>query len=204
MVILFCIIIIICYINSENAQPITPNLQTRTCMANTTTLSRGLTLLYALLTLCCLGAAVATEWLQLRDSAAATTYLSAADVAAWQMASTDNTAFLLTVLSGVQTAALLALVWLLPASVPRGVLWAAVACHVVAWGLILLTKLPAGSLGFADEGWLGLLLRSDWSHKLVLLIEAPLAAYMAFRAYWPAQAAPRPTTVRPGEAPVLG
>lgn len=173
-------------------------------MARTITFSRGLTLLYAALTLCCLGAAVATEWLELRDSAAATTYLSAADAAAWQMASTDGTAFVLTILSGIQTAALLALIWLLPAAVPRGVLWAAVACHVVAWGLILLTELPAGSLGFADEGWLGLLLRSDWSHKLVLLIEAPLAVYMAYRAFWPAQSAVRPAAVRPGQTPVLG
>lgn len=173
-------------------------------MNNTTTLSRGLTLLYMLLTLACLSAAVVTEWLELRDSAAATTYLSAADTAAWQMASTDGTAFVLTVLSGIQTAALLALIWLLPTSVPRGVLWAAVACHVVAWGLILLTELPAGSLGFADEGWLGLLLRSDWSHKLVLLIEAPLAMYMAYRAFWSAQPlATRPAAVA-GEAPVLG
>lgn len=170
---------------------------------NTNTLSRGLLLTYALLTLCCLSAAVVTEWLELRDSAASSTYLSAADAAAWQMASHDGTALLLTTLSGVQTVALLALVWLLPASVPRGVLWATVACHVAAWALMLLTELPAGSLGFADEGWLGLLLRSDWSYKLVLLIEAPLALYMAVRGLWPAAALPKPV-VAPAKAPVLG
>lgn len=173
-------------------------------MNKNTTLSRALLLVYTLLTLACLGAAVVTEWLELRDSAAATTYLSAADTAAWQMASTDGTAFVLTILSGIQTAALLALVWLLPAAVPRGVLWAAVACHVLAWGLILLAKLPAGSLGFADEGWLGLLLRGDWSHKLVLLIEAPLAVYMAYRAFWLAPASATRSATRPGEAPLLG
>ncbi|RAK63890.1 hypothetical protein [Hymenobacter edaphi] len=172
-------------------------------MNPTSTLSRGLLLAYVLLTFYCLGAAIFTEWAELRNAADASSYLSAADLAAWQMASTDNTALLLTILSGVQTAALLALVWLLPTSVPRGVLWAALACHVVVWGLGLLARLPVGSFGGADPGLVDLLVRSGWGRKLVLLIEAPLAAYMAFRAFWPAQAASRPAAA-PGKAPVLG
>ncbi|MCC3158068.1 hypothetical protein LJ737_12530 [Hymenobacter sp. 15J16-1T3B] len=171
-------------------------------MTATSTLSRGLLLAYVLLTIYCLGVAIFTEWAELRSASDVSSYLSAADLAAWQMASTDNTALLLTVLSGVQTAALLALVWLLPASVPRGVLWAALICHVVVWALGLLARLPAGSFGAADPSLVELLVRSGWGRKLVLLIEAPLALYMAFRAFWPAAAgAGRPAL--PGKAPAL-
>jgi hypothetical protein len=171
-------------------------------MKTSLTLSHWLLLTYVLLTFCALGAAAFTEVAELRRAADLSTHLSAADMAAWQLAGTDNTALQLSILSGVQTVALLALVWLLPASVPRSVLWAALGCHVAVWLVSLLTRLPIDT--FETDGLINLLVHSDWVRKLALLIEAPLAAYMAFRAFWPTGTGSARPTALPGRTPALG
>lgn len=162
-------------------------------MNPSTTLSRWLFAAYVVLTFYCLGAAVITEWLEYRALSTTSASLSAADVAAWNMAGTQPYAYYLSVPSALLTVLVLALFWNLPASVPRGPLWGVLACQLVVWAAFLLTQTPMG-VQLEQSSLVTLLVHSDWVRKLALLIEAPLAAYMAFRAYWPAHD-PRPTVV---------
>jgi hypothetical protein len=170
-----------------------------------TTLSspNRLFLAYLVLTFYCFGTAVATEWLEYRTWADMDTHLSAADLAAWNMATTPSTIYFLTIPSVLLTAIVVALFWKLPAAVPRSPLWGVLACHLVVWAVYLLTQVPMNSM-INDSGFVNLLVHSDWVRKLALLIEVPLALYMGYRAYWPAAAARSAVLNDARKAPVLG
>ncbi|WP_149866977.1 hypothetical protein [Solirubrum puertoriconensis] len=157
-----------------------------------TSFSRWLLPVYVLLALYCLAAAATTEWQEYRSWADMGSYLSLTDFAAWNMASSQQAVLLLTVPSVVLTALVLALFRYLPVSVPRGPLWVVLACHIVVWAAFILARVPLAAVVSQSE-LVNLLLQSDWMRKLTLLIEAPMAVYMAYRAYganlWHAQPA---------------
>ncbi|GAB2957178.1 hypothetical protein GCM10027048_24540 [Hymenobacter coalescens] len=163
--------------------------------------STWLFLAYVLLTFYCLGAAIFNELAEYRSWADTSAYLSAADVAAWQMATPeDNATLLFNVPYLLLTALVLALFRFLPTSVPRAALWAVLACHVAVWGLLLLARLPLQAE--LSPTLLSLLVYSDLVRKLTLVVEAFLAAYMAYRAFWPGHDnLPRPTMRK---TPALG
>ncbi|UYZ57622.1 hypothetical protein [Hymenobacter latericus] len=173
-------------------------------MKTNLTPSYRLLLAYLLLTLCYLGAALVGEWQEYRSWSQAGSYLSLTDFAAWSMASSQQTVLLLTVPSVVLSALVLALFWYLPASVPRGPLWVVLACHVVVWAAFFLARMPLPG-AFSENELANLLLHSDWVRKLALLIEVPMALYMAYRAYganlWPAR--PASLLRAPGSAPAM-
>jgi hypothetical protein len=160
---------------------------------------------YLALTFYCLGAAVYTEWLEYQALTNASSGLSAVDVAAWNMASPQESMYFLTVPSIALTAIVLALFKYLPVSVPRGPLWGVLACQLIVWSVFLLAQVPL-DMQAEQNTLVNLLVHSDWVRKLALLIEAPLALYMTFRAFSPLATA-RPAAVLNGGArktPVMG
>jgi hypothetical protein len=141
-------------------------------------------LAYVGLTFYCLGAAVMNEFVEYQSWAALDPYLSAADFAAWHLATTQHTMPFLTVPAMLLSAVLLVLCWHLPPAVPRPALWLAVACHAVFWLSTVLVQWPlegALSQGSFSPDLMARLLRSDWVRKVLLLLEAPLAVYMTHR-----------------------
>ncbi|GAB2941233.1 hypothetical protein GCM10027048_02120 [Hymenobacter coalescens] len=147
--------------------------------------SHWLFLAYLLLTFYCLGAAVMNEFVEYQSWADLGPYLSAADFASWHAATARHTMPFLTLPTLALTGVLLLLYWHLPPAVPRGALYVVMACHVVGWGSTLLVQWPletALSQGGYSPDLMARLLLTDWVRKLMLLIETPVAVYMAHRA----------------------
>lgn len=147
-------------------------------------------LAYVVLTFYCLGAAVMQEFVEYQSWADLGPYLSAADFAAWHLATTQYATPFLTVPALLLSAVLLLLCWHLPPAVPRPALWLAIACHGVFWLSTILVQWPlegALSEGSFSPDLMARLLHSDWVRKVLLLVEAPLAVYMAHRVLQAAQ-----------------
>jgi hypothetical protein len=165
--------------------------------------ARWLFAAYLLLTFYCLSAAVLTEWQQYRSLAAAGSFMNAADLAAWNMADSTRAWFPFTLPAILLTLVVLALMTNRPPAIPRGVLGAVLACHLLAWGVYLLGLVPMG--WWSQNEMVSLLIHSDWVRKLALLIEVPLALYMAYRLYGPALAARSAAPLRTGRnTPAIG
>ncbi|OON65386.1 hypothetical protein B0919_24205 [Hymenobacter sp. CRA2] len=144
----------------------------------------------------CVGAAVLTEVAGYRRLADVGSYLSAGDLAAWNMAAPDDSVWLLTGPAVLLTGLVVALFWFLPPTVPRAALWAVLACHAAVWGV-------AGAVRYFPE--IGnALAYGDWLRKSAVLLEAILALYMAYRAFGSAAGAAvrRPAAAR--KMPALG
>ena len=153
-------------------------------MKTPTAFSHWIFLAYLCLAFYCLGAAVMNEFVEYQSWADLGPYLSAADFAAWHMATAQHLMPFLTVPAVLLSGALLLLCWHRPPAVPRGALWLAVAVHAVAWASTLLVQWPLEnelSQGNYSPDLMARLLRTDWLRKLLLLIEAPLAGFMAHR-----------------------
>ncbi|TGE16556.1 hypothetical protein [Hymenobacter elongatus] len=163
-------------------------------------------LAYLVLTFYCLGAAVMNEFVEYQSWADLGPYLSAADFATWHLATAQHTVPFLTVPAMLLSGVLVLLYWHLPPAVPRAALWLAMACHVVFWLSTVLVQWPlegALSQGSFSPDLMERLLRSDWVRKGLLLVEAPLAIYMAHRALRPASGAEVGRPVGAGRLPVL-
>ncbi|RTQ50835.1 hypothetical protein EJV47_09465 [Hymenobacter gummosus] len=144
---------------------------------------------YLALTLYCLLAAVLTEWQGYRSLSEAGSFMNAADLAAWNMADSGRSWFPFTLPAVLLTLVVLALMANRPPAIPRGLLGAVLACHLLAWGVYLLGFAPL-TAWWSQNDMVNLLIHSDWVRKLALLVEVPLALYMAYRFYGPALAAP--------------
>lgn len=137
-------------------------------------------LAYFALTFYCLGAALMNEFVEYQSWADLRPYLSATDLASWHIATTQHTMPLLAIPLLLLTAVLVLLFWHLPPGVPRAALWLVAVCHGAFWGATLLMQwqLNDALLPTPLDG----LLHSDWLRKLLLLLEAPLALFMAYQA----------------------
>ncbi|AYA37330.1 hypothetical protein D3Y59_09865 [Hymenobacter oligotrophus] len=157
-----------------------------------------------MLTLYCLVASATTEWQEYRSWSEMSSYLSLTDFAAWNMANSPSTTLFLMVPSVVLTVLVLALLRSKPAAVPRGVLWVLLLCHVAVWAAFFLARVPLAA-AFSENELVNLLLQSDWVRKLALLIETPLALYLAFRAYSAHFWSTRPASLlrTPGNTPAM-
>ena len=155
--------------------------------------SHWIFLAYLVLTFYCLGAAVMNEFVEYQSWADLAPYLSAADFAAWHVATSQHIMPFLTVPAVLLSAVLLLLCWQRPSAVPRPALWLALACHGVYWASTVFVQWPLESA--LSEGQFSLdlmvrLLRTDWLRKLLLLVEAPLAVFMAHRVLEASSAVP--------------
>ena len=160
---------------------------------------------YLVLTFYCLGAAVMNEFVEYQSWADLGPYLSAADFAAWHVATAQYTVPFLTVPAVLLSGVLVMLYWHLPPAIPRAALWLAVACHAVFWASTLFVQWPLeGALnqGSFSPDLMERLLRSDWVRKALLLVEAPLAIYMAHRALRAVNGAEVAQPDRPGRLPI--
>ena len=98
----------------------------------------------------------------------------------------------LTVPAVLLSAVLVLLCWQRPPAVPRPALWLAVACHAVFWASTIFVQWPlegALSEGQFSPDLMTRLLCTDWLRKALLLVEAPLAVFMAHRVLQAAGAA---------------
>lgn len=155
--------------------------------------SHWIFLAYLVLTFYCLGAAVMNEFVEYQSWADLAPYLSAADFAAWHLATAQHIMPFLTVPAVLLSAVLLLLCWQRPPAVPRLALWLVLACHVVYWASTIFVQWPlegALSEGQFSPDIMARLLRTDWLRKALLLLEAPLAVLMAHRVLGAASAAP--------------
>ena len=156
--------------------------------------SHWIFLAYLVLTFYCLGAAVMNEFVEYQSWADLAPYLSAADFAAWHVATSQHIMPFLTVPAVLLSAVLLLLCLQRPPAVPRPALWLALACHGVYWASTVFVQWPLESA--LSEGQFSLdlmmrLLRTDWLRKLLLVVEAPLAVFMAHRVLEATSAVPR-------------
>ncbi|UYZ57623.1 hypothetical protein [Hymenobacter latericus] len=175
-------------------------------MKTTSTPSYRLFLLYLLLTFYCLGAAVMNEFVEYQSWADLGPYLSAADFAAWHVATSQHALPFLTVPALFLTVVVLALFWDLPPAIPRWPLYVVAACHALSWASSVLVQFPLEarlSQGEFSPELMNYLIHSDWLRKLTLFVEAPMAAYMAHRALHGA-AAPAGNGVQAFNKPALG
>lgn len=150
-------------------------------------------LAYLVLTFYCLGAAVMNEFVEYQSWADLGPYLSAADFAAWHLATAEHITPVLTVPAVLLSAVLVLLCWQRPPAVPRLALWLALACHAVFWASTIFVQWPlegALSQGDFSPDLMARLLRTDWLRKVLLLVEAPLAVFMAHRVLRAASAEP--------------
>ncbi|RTQ53426.1 hypothetical protein EJV47_01415 [Hymenobacter gummosus] len=162
--------------------------------------SHWIFLAYLVLTFYCLGAAVMNEFVEYQSWADLGSYLSAADFAAWHVATAQHTMPFLTVPAVLLSVVLLLLCWQRPPAIPRLALWLALACHVLFWASTVLVQWPLeGALGqgqFSPD-LMERLLRSDWVRKVLLLLEAPVAVYMAHRVLRPVRGDASPHILLP-------
>jgi hypothetical protein len=174
-------------------------------MRPTSVFSHFIFIAYLVLIFYCLGAAAMNEFVEYQSWADLGPYLSADDFAAWHVATAQHTVPFLTVPAVLLSGVLVLLYWHLPPAVPRAALWLAVACHAVFWASTLFVQWPLeGALnqGSFSPDLMERLLRSDWVRKALLLVEAPLAIYMAHRALRAANGAEVAQPDRPGRLPI--
>jgi hypothetical protein len=162
--------------------------------------SHWIFLAYLVLTFYCLGAGVMNEFVEYQSWADLSPYLSATDLAAWHLVTVQHTMPFLTVPAVLLSMVLLLLCWQRPPAIPRLALWLAVACHVLFWAVSILGQWPLGGAlppELHSPDLLEGLLRGDWARKVLLLLEAPVAIYMAHRILRPAFNEPLPPASKP-------
>ncbi|GAA3980420.1 hypothetical protein [Hymenobacter antarcticus] len=137
-----------------------------------------------MLTFYCLGAAVMNEFMEHQSWADLGPYLIASDFAAWHLATAQHIVPFLTVSAVLLSGVLVLLCWQRPAAVPRPALLLALACHAVFWASTIFVQWPlesALSEGQFSPDMMTRLLRTDWPRKVLLVVEAPPAVFMAHR-----------------------
>ncbi|GAB3227742.1 hypothetical protein [Spirosoma arcticum] len=146
-----------------------------------TALSERVFLLYLLLTFYCFGAAMMNEFVEYQSWADLGQYISASDFGKWHAATSQTMIPFLVLPMALLTLVAISLIWFLPSTIPRWMLWIVLGCHIIAWLSTILIQVPI-ELQFDQQGYSGplmqRLLTTDWIRKGAFFVEIPVALWM--------------------------